>query len=459
MDREYIGRYHVIAQLGRGGMGTVLQAMDEMKHRQVAIKLPNDLEPGSITRLKQECDLLTQLEHHHIVQVYGSGSEPDLPFYIVMEYVEGQTVEALLRQQPGRRLEPRRALKIALGVAEALAYAHRRPQRVIHRDIKPANVLIRTSDDAVKVTDFGIAAVLAERTGRTAVGTLAYMAPEQATGQGVDGRADLYSLAAMLYEMLTGERTPQLASSPARLPSSLPGVATMPVQMMQRVDRLVIGLLERDPNQRVYQRADEVVEELQAILQGRPTRELPRSRSHAGSQPVPHKPASPGSQPPNPAPLPPRSGAYPPAPRPSYPPRPGYPPPRPSSPPLPSSSPYPPYPPPQPVVVNVVPQPVQVVPVMPVVPVIPVVPVVPIYVQPISGKASAALTLGILSWCIGWILTAIPAVICGHMALSEINASNGQLGGHGRAVAGLVLGYIMIGLTLFFCLIALANAH
>jgi serine/threonine protein kinase len=273
IERQYIGRYHVIGRLGAGGMGTVVRATDEARGRDVALKLPNDVDPQTINFLQQECAVLTQLEHHNIVQVFGSGSDPDpeLPFYIVMEFVDGITVEDLLHQEGGK-LEPRRAIKIALGVAEALAYAHKPPLRIIHRDIKPGNIMIRRSDEMVKVTDFGIAAVLSsQRSGRTGVGTLAYMAPEQATGQGVDERSDLYSLGAMLYEMLTGQRSPQLASAPPRPPgATLNGV--LPPEMRTRVDRLVMGLLQANRDQRRPQRAAEVAEELRAILENRPSR-------------------------------------------------------------------------------------------------------------------------------------------------------------------------------------------
>jgi serine/threonine protein kinase len=272
IERQYIGRYRVIGRLGAGGMGTVVRAMDEVRGREVALKLPNDVDAQTINFLQQECAVLSQLEHHNIVQVFGSGSDPDpdLPFYIVMEFVDGVTVEDLLHKQHGR-LEPNRALKIALGVAEALAYAHKPPLRVIHRDIKPGNIMIRHSDEMVKVTDFGIAAVLSQRSGRTGVGTLAYMAPEQATGQGVDERSDLYSLGAMLYEMLTGQRSPQLASAPPRPPGAwLDG--SLPPELRARIDRLVMGLLQPDREQRRPQRAADVAEELRAMLEGRPSR-------------------------------------------------------------------------------------------------------------------------------------------------------------------------------------------
>ncbi|HEY7127973.1 MAG TPA: serine/threonine-protein kinase [Ktedonobacterales bacterium] len=270
MEPANIGRYRVIKKLGKGGMGIVLQAYDDMLKRNVAIKLPNETEPEDLSRLQEECKVLTRLQHHHIVEVFGSGSEPETPFYLVMEYVEGVTVEELLRQEGGR-LDARRALKIALGVAEALAFAHRPPLRVIHRDIKPGNVLIRQSDQQVKLADFGLAAVLAERSGKTAIGTLAYMSPEQAAGRGADERSDLYSLGTLLYEMLTGQYPPRFALDPALPPSAVPGV-TFPLAIRERLDWLVLGLLHRDPNQRVLQRAEEVATELQALLEGQPQR-------------------------------------------------------------------------------------------------------------------------------------------------------------------------------------------
>jgi serine/threonine protein kinase len=311
IERQYIGRYRVIGRLGTGGMGTVLRAMDEVRGREVALKLPNDVDPQTINFLQQECAVLSQLEHHNIVQVFGSGSDPDpdLPFYIVMEYVDGVTVENLLHQEQGR-LEPRRALKIALGVADALAYAHKPPLRIIHRDIKPGNIMIRRSDEMVKVTDFGIAAVLSsQRSGRTAVGTLAYMSPEQATGQGVDERSDLYSLGAMLYEMLTGQRSPQLASVPPRPPGAWIA-GNLPLELRTRVDRLVMGLLQADRDQRRPQRAAEVAEELRAMLEGRPSR--PAASAQVGNGSVLQTPtqraarvAAPvGYPPPPPAPRP-----------------------------------------------------------------------------------------------------------------------------------------------------------
>jgi serine/threonine protein kinase len=463
MEKEYIGRYRITGRLGKGGMGTVLRAMDEARQREVALKLPNDPEPQTISRLQQECEVLMKLEHHNIVQVYGSGSDSDpaLPFYIVMEFVDGTPLDELLLRQGGR-LESRQALKIALSVAEALAYAHRPPLRVIHRDIKPANILIRRSDELVKVTDFGIAAVLAEKTGRTEVGTLAYMAPEQAMGQGVDERTDLYSLGALLYELLTGQRPPPLAATLAAPPSAARNSATLSLDAIARIDRLVLGLLVRDPNYRTPQRATDLVEELRALLEGRPSRALSGPQPGSGplanattlrvSGPTVSAPTQRASGPPLTAPYPPRtpsgpsgsgsrpsSGSYPPPPA-SGP----YAPPSLSGPyaPSPLSGPYL-QPPPMSAPVIIQPPIGQVMPL--------------VVVQPSSGKATTALVLALLSLVAGP-FTAIPGLIVGHMALNEIRRSGGAIGGSGKATAALVIGYIWVAIFVIEVLVLIITA-
>ncbi len=425
MDRQYIGRYRVVGRLGKGGMGTVLHAVDEVRQREVAIKLPNEAEPDTISRLQHECDVLAQLQHHHIVQVYGSGSDPELPFYIVMEYVDGITVENLLRQEQGT-LEARRALKIALGVAEALAYAHKPPLRVIHRDIKPGNILIRASDQMVKVTDFGIAAVLSKRAGRTAVGTMAYMAPEQAMGRGVDERSDLYSLGAVLYEMLTGQRPPQLASARVPAPSTFMAVQMLPSDLAARVDRLSLGLLEANPALRVPQSAAEVVEEIQAMLEGRPSRQARSSQASFG---VPsYEPKRHTTRPRSGVDAGPEGTVRRAGPPPVY-----------TSYPADAAQPRVSYPvPPTPLIV----QP----------PAAPIVPMIPVVIWPTaSDKAIASLVLGIVGLvlsCVGiGLVLDVLAVIFGHLALGDIRQSNGQLTGSGMAIAGLVLGYICLAVT------------
>jgi serine/threonine-protein kinase len=283
MRPKYLGRYRIIAELGKGSVGKVLRGEDEVLNRPVAIKLPNATDDKTIERLREECEALTQLQHPQIAQVYGSGSDPDRPLYIVAEYVDGLSVSGLLVKE--KHLEVRRALQIALGVADALVYAHQRQPRVLHLDLKPTNVLVQGDTDQVKVTDFGLASVLT-KPGARPTGTREYMAPEQAEGDGPDERADLYSLGVLLYEMLVGKRPPKLAAEPATPPSANTGI-TFPPELRERVYRLVLGLLARERKARAPQTAEQLAEELRAMLEGRPARLGASSRAPDAPAPSP----------------------------------------------------------------------------------------------------------------------------------------------------------------------------
>lgn len=196
------GRYVAEHELARGGMGTVYGGRDSVLERPVAIKvlLP---EPGAEPRNEflREARAVAALKHPHIVDVYDAGVEGEKP-YIVMEYVPGETLRELIaRDAP---VEPVRAAALAAEIASALDYAHRRG--VVHCDIKPGNILL-PAEDLPKIVDFGIAHS-AGATGTftdTVLGTAAYISPEQVQGERPDGRADVYSLAAVLYEMLIGQ--------------------------------------------------------------------------------------------------------------------------------------------------------------------------------------------------------------------------------------------------------------
>ena len=199
-------RYEIEREVGRGGMATVFLAQDMRHHRPVALKVlhPHLAEALGPERFLREIQIAARLQHPHIVPLYDSGQAGDLLYY-VMPYVEGESLRQLLDREGKLPVED--ALTIARGVAAGLDYAHR--QQVVHRDIKPENVMLH--DGQAMVTDFGIAkAVTAAasdsltQTGTT-VGTPAYMSPEQAGGEAeLDGRSDIYSLGAMVYEMLTG---------------------------------------------------------------------------------------------------------------------------------------------------------------------------------------------------------------------------------------------------------------
>jgi eukaryotic-like serine/threonine-protein kinase len=199
------GRYRLEARIGSGGMATVYRALDETLERQVAVKLMNRevaSDSDQLERFRREARALAQLSHPHIVRVIDAGEDDGRP-YIVLEYIEGETLKDRIRRLG--RLPIPEAVAYAIEIARALGAAHAR--HIVHRDVKPQNVLI-DEEGSAKVTDFGIARTL-EEDGLTVdgrvLGTTDYVSPEQALGQYVTGQSDLYSLGVVLYEMLTGE--------------------------------------------------------------------------------------------------------------------------------------------------------------------------------------------------------------------------------------------------------------
>jgi tRNA A-37 threonylcarbamoyl transferase component Bud32/tetratricopeptide (TPR) repeat protein len=209
------GRYTIERELGRGGMSIVYLARDHRNERRVALKVlrPELAQSLGPERFLREIKVAAGLAHPHILPLFDSGAADGLLFY-TMPYVEGETLRHRLTRQ--RRLPVADAVAIARDVADALAYAHR--QNVVHRDIKPENILLEAGHPVV--SDFGIARAVsvadASRMTGTGivVGTVEYMSPEQASGEEVDGRSDIYSLGCVLYEMLIG-RTPFQARSPS----------------------------------------------------------------------------------------------------------------------------------------------------------------------------------------------------------------------------------------------------
>jgi hypothetical protein len=206
-------RYEIEAPLGRGGMATVYRGTDRVLGRTVAIKVLADRFAGDdkfVTRFRREAQAAAGLNHPNIVAIFDTGDHDDA-HYIVMEYVEGETLADLLNRDGA--LPPERAADISASVAAALEVAHQ--TGLVHRDVKPGNVML-TPERALKVMDFGIARAAADdtltQTG-TVLGTAAYLSPEQAQGLAVDARSDLYSLGCVLYEMLTG-RQPFTGDSP-----------------------------------------------------------------------------------------------------------------------------------------------------------------------------------------------------------------------------------------------------
>jgi eukaryotic-like serine/threonine-protein kinase len=208
-------RYELGARIGRGGMADVFLARDLLLDREVALKVlfpEHAIDPNFVERFRREAQAVAGLNHPNIVAVYDWGQTGNT-YFMAMEYVKGNTLAAVLRQQT--RFSARNAAIVAGHIAGALAYAHR--NNVVHRDIKPANILMGDNGD-VKVADFGIARALdaGHDAGLTqdgaVMGTATYFSPEQAKGEGLDLRSDLYSLGVVLYELLTG-RAPFIGES------------------------------------------------------------------------------------------------------------------------------------------------------------------------------------------------------------------------------------------------------
>jgi serine/threonine-protein kinase len=201
------GRYRLVELLGEGGMATIYRATDAELGRDVAVKVMRPeygRDPGFIARFRQEAQAAARLSHPNIAQVYDYGSDGGAPF-IVMELVEGGDLASVIRERGP--LPVGAAARIAGQIADALEAAHARG--IIHRDVKPSNVLL-APDGRVKVVDFGIARALSEAQltlPGTTLGSVHYFSPEQARGEVVTQRSDIYSLGLVLWEMLTGRRT------------------------------------------------------------------------------------------------------------------------------------------------------------------------------------------------------------------------------------------------------------
>jgi serine/threonine protein kinase len=205
MSPDKIGRYKIKSELGRGGMATVYRAHDPSSNREVAIKvLPPEMLHNLVTRarFKRELKLVASLEHPAIVPVYDVGEDNDQPFF-VMRYMSGGSLAAMIKRE---RFSLSDAAVIIERLASALDHAH--SKGIIHRDIKPDNVLFDAGNNPY-LSDFGVAKfaeTAVSATGHDVMGTPAYISPEQARGETVDHRADIYGLGAILYEMLTGKR-------------------------------------------------------------------------------------------------------------------------------------------------------------------------------------------------------------------------------------------------------------
>jgi serine/threonine-protein kinase len=277
--RRLGGRYELGQVLGRGGMAEVYLAHDTRLGRTVAVKtLRADLarDPSFQARFRREAQSAASLNHPAIVAVYDTGEDYidniSIP-YIVMEYVDGSTLRELLHS--GRKLLPERAMEMTIGILQALEYSHR--AGIVHRDIKPANVML-TRTGQVKVMDFGIARAMGD-SGMTmtqtsaVIGTAQYLSPEQAKGEQVDARSDLYSTGCLLYELLT-VRPPFVGDSPVAVAYQHVREEAQPPSVFDpeitpEMDAIVLKALVKDPDYR-YQSADEMRADIEACLDGQP---------------------------------------------------------------------------------------------------------------------------------------------------------------------------------------------
>ncbi|MEO5876273.1 MAG: Stk1 family PASTA domain-containing Ser/Thr kinase [Streptosporangiaceae bacterium] len=275
------GRYELDGVIGRGGMAEVYRARDLRLDRIVAIKtLRTDLarDPTFQARFRREAQSAASLNHPSVVAVYDTGEDEidgqAVP-YIVMEYVEGHTLRELIRPESGaeRRLLPERALEITDGILRALDYSHR--GGIVHRDIKPANVMLTRAHE-VKVMDFGIARAMSDSAATMTataqvIGTAQYLSPEQARGERVDARSDLYSAGCVLYELLTG-RPPFQGDSPVAIAYQHVREEPIPPSQLDPeiprwADNIVLKAMAKDPAHR-YQSASEFRADIQRAMQG-----------------------------------------------------------------------------------------------------------------------------------------------------------------------------------------------
>ena len=296
------GRYEVGELIGRGGMAEVHLGHDARLGRPVAIKIlrtDHARDAAFLTRFRREAQSVAGLNHRSIVAVYDSGEEHvpeaggatlDIP-YIVMEYVDGRTLRELLNESEDGTLEPTEAAHIAQRVLEALDYSH--DMGIVHRDIKPGNVMVTNAGD-VKVMDFGIARAIADTQAtmtstQAVIGTAQYISPEQARGETVDKRSDVYSTGCLLFELLTG-RTPYtgepISLTYQHVNAEIPLPSSVNPDVPADLDAVVVHALTKDRDER-YPDAKTMAEDLEAFGNGLPISPVATSRLEAATQALP----------------------------------------------------------------------------------------------------------------------------------------------------------------------------
>jgi serine/threonine protein kinase len=291
-DRKRFGRYEVLTELGRGAMGVVYKAHDPKINRTVAVKTISlagqdpEEEQEYRQRFFREAEAAGRVSHPGIVTIFDVGEEPETRApYIVMEFVGGESLEKLL-SRGDHKLPMEKALQLALELAEALECAH--AQGVVHRDLKPANILM-TEDGHAKIADFGVAKLnLANHTlaGR-ALGTPAYMSPEQLNGDPVDGRSDLFSLGVILYTAVTGYRPFQGNSALTvsfKVVNRDPIPATLlDTELPERLDAIITRAMAKDPAER-YQCGIELVRDIKRLREEQKSSAEPQLGETSGTE-------------------------------------------------------------------------------------------------------------------------------------------------------------------------------